>query len=106
MSFFSKKSEICICEPRKELNVVKIVFKTIAITFAVLVFIPTLFVKREDGFDGYGLLSHVGYRKSTDKDGKKRRDVSVTLMDLSRYGVENKRETVEEENEDSISIEK
>lgn len=105
MSILDKISGICSCEHKKEVNVGKIVFKTVAITAAVLAFVPTVFVKREDGFDGYGLLSRVSYKKSKNDEGKEREDIFVTLIDLGRYGIGNKKETVEEENENSISIE-
>ena len=90
---------------KKEINVGKAVFKAVAITAAVLAFVPTVFVKRKDGFDAYALLSHVGYRKTTDDNGKQHRDVEVTLIDVSRYGIGNKKEIPVDENEDSISIE-
>ena len=105
MSFLNKIADVCVCEQRKKVNVGKIVFKTVAITAAVLAFVPTVFVKRGDGFDGYGLLSRVSYKKSKNDEGKEREDIFVTLVDLGRYGIGNKKETVEEENEDSISIE-
>ena len=104
MSCFNEITKYFAHEEKKEINVGKAVFKAVAITAAVLAFVPTVFVKREDGFDAYGLLSRVGYIKSTDENGKSRGDIFVTLIDLSRYGVGNKKETVEE-NEDSISIE-
>ena len=104
MSFLDKIAGICPCEHKKEVNVGKIVFKTVAITATVLAFVPTVFVKREGGFDAYGLLSRVGYRKSTDGEHKTHYNVVVSLIDLSRYGIGNKKETAEEENENSISI--
>lgn len=76
---------------KKEVNIGKVVFKAVAITVAVIAFVPTVFVKRENGFDAYGLLSRVGYRKTTDDSGKQRRDVEVTLIDVSRYKGENKK---------------
>ena len=105
MSYFNEITKYFAREEKKEINVGKAVFKAVAITAAVLAFVPTVFVKREDGFDGYGLLSRVGYRKTTDDNGKQRRDVEVTLIDVSRYGIGNKKEVLVEENEDSISIE-
>ena len=104
MSILDKISGICSCEHKKEVNVGKIVFKTVAITATVLAFVPTVFVKREGGFDAYGLLSRVGYRKSTDEEDKTHYNFVVSLIDLSRYGIGNKKETAEEENENSISI--
>ena len=85
-------------------NQAKIVLKTVAITAAVLAFVPTVFViKKGKGFDGYGLLSHVKYEKTTDEEGKERRDVNITLIDLSRYGIDIGKK--EEKNEDSSGIE-
>ena len=104
MSFLDKIAGICPCEHKKEVNVGKIVFKTVAITATMLAFVPTVFVKREGGFDAYALLSRIGYRKSTDGEGKTHHNVVVSLIDLSRYGIGNKNETAEEENENSISI--
>ena len=76
---------------KKEVNIGKVVFKAVAITVAVIAFVPTVFVKRENGFDAYGLLTRVGYRKTTDDNGKQHRNVEVTLIDVSRYKGENKK---------------
>ena len=102
MGLFNKKSDICFCE-KNETSVGKIVFKTIAITAAVIAFVPSVFVKRDEGFDAYGLLSRVGYRKSKDAEGKDRHDVTVTLIDLERYGIKTKKDE-EEKDEDSTGI--
>ena len=107
MSFLDKISGICVCEQKKEVNVGKIVFKTAAITSAILAFVPTVIkINKGKGFDAYALLSHVKYEKSTSEDGKVRRDITINILDLERYGVglKNKEQT-EENNEDSISIE-
>ena len=84
-----KEIEKCLpCEQKNEVNVGKIVFKTVAITTAVLAFVPTVFkINKGKGFDAYGLLSHVKYEKNTNDEGKIQHDVSVTLVDLGRYGV-------------------
>ena len=98
MSFTKEIAKYLSCEPKKEVSVGNVVFKTIAITAAVLAFVPTVFVKRENGFDAYGLLSRVGYKKSIDEDGKPHHNIVATLIDLSRYGVGQNKETVENEN--------
>ena len=103
MGIFNKNTDICLCE-KNEISVGKIVFKTIAITAAAIAFVPSVFVKREDGFDAYGLLSRVGYKKSKDAEGKDRHDVFVTLIDLERYGIKTKKDDEEEKNEDSTGI--
>ena len=107
MNFFDKISKTCICEQKKEVSVGKIVFKTIAITTAVLAFVPSVIkINKGKGFDAYGLLSHVKYEKSTDENGQPRRDISISLIDLSRYGIGTDDEIEEEKtDENSISIE-
>lgn len=102
MGLFNKNSDICFCE-KNETSVGKIVFKTIAITAAVIAFVPSVFVKRDEGFDAYGLLSRVGYRKSKDAEGKDRHDFTVTLIDLERYGIKTKKDE-KEKDEDSTGI--
>jgi hypothetical protein len=95
----------CKCEPQKEVNVGKIVFKTVAITTAVLAFIPTVIkVNKGKGFDAYGLLSRVSYTKGVDEEGKTHYNVLISLIDLSRYGIGIDKEDAKE-NEDSIGIE-
>ena len=107
MKFSDITSFGCKCEPQKEVNVGKIVFKTVAITTAILAFVPTVFrIHKGEGFDGYGLLSRVSYKKSVNEDGSTHHNVVVSLIDLSRYGVGTNKESAEDENEDSISIEK
>lgn len=106
MNFTKEIAKYLSCEQKREVSVGKIVFKTIAITAAVLAFVPTVFVKKENGFDAYGLLSRVGYEKSIDESGKPHHNIVATLIDLSRYGVGQNEGRVEEENENSISIEK
>jgi hypothetical protein len=106
MNFTKEIAKYLPCTKKEEVNVGKIVFKTIAITTAVLAFIPTVFViKKGKGFDGYGLLSRVGYEKSTDENGKPHHNIIVTLIDLSRYGIDTEKKEQIEENENSISIE-
>ena len=63
------------------------VFSAIAATAAVLSFIPTVFVKREDGFDAYAILSKLSYRSKINEEGKKRVEISIKLFDLERYGI-------------------
>ena len=92
MNYINEITKYFVREEKKEIGVGKTVFKAVAITTAILAFVPTVFVKREDGFDGYGLLSRVGYKKSTDENGKTQHNVIVTLVDLSRYGIGNKKE--------------
>jgi hypothetical protein len=110
MKIFENKGKCLICEDNKT-SAGKIIFKTVAITAAVLAFVPTVFkINKGRGFEGYALLSKVEYEKSTDEEGKVRRDVRINLLDLERYGVDlNKnKETCDQtyENvEDSISIE-
>ena len=95
----------CKCEVQKEVNVGKIVFKTVAITTAVLAFIPTVIkVNKGKGFDAYGLLSRVSYKKGVDEEGKTHYNVLISLIDLSRYGIGTDKEDAKE-NEDSIGIE-
>ena len=106
MKFTEEIAKYLSCEPEKEVKVGKIVLKTVAVTVAVLAVVPTVFVKRENGFDAYGLLSRVGYKKSIDEDGKPHHNIVATLIDLSRYGAGQNKKTVEKENENSISIEK
>jgi hypothetical protein len=96
MNYINEITKYFVREEKKEIGVGKTVFKAVAITTAILAFVPTVFVKREDGFDGYGLLSRVGYKKSTDENGKTQHNVIVTLIDISRYGIGNKKETLEE----------
>ena len=105
MKFSDITSFGCKCEPQKEVNVGKIVFKTVAITTAILAFVPTVFrIHKGEGFDGYGLLSRVSYKKSVDEEGKTHYNVLISLIDLSRYGIGTDKEDAKE-NEDSISIE-
>lgn len=107
MNFIDKISKICVCDQKKDISVGKIVFKTIAITTAVLAFVPSVIkINKGKGFDAYGLLSHVKYEKNTDENGKLRRDISISLIDLSRYGIGTNDEIEEEIDENSISIEK
>lgn len=107
MKFFDKFADICICEQKKDVNVGKIVFKTAAITAAVLAFVPTVIkINKGKGFDAYGLLSHVKYEKKTDETGRTDHDVRIDLIDLERYGIDRidlKKES-KEENEDSSGI--
>ena len=105
MSFLDNIADKYICQRTKDVNVGKIIFKTVAITTAVLAFVPTVFkINKGKGFDAYGLLSHVKYEKSIDENGETRRDVSITLIDLSRYGIESELENEGEGNEDSSCI--
>ena len=104
MKFSDITSFGCKCEPQKEVNVGKIVFKTVAITTAILAFVPTVFrIHKGEGFDGYGLLSRVSYKKGVDEEGKTHYNVLISLIDLSRYGIGTDKEDAKE-NEDSISI--
>lgn len=107
MSVLDKILGICSCEQKKEVSVGKVVFKTMAITGAVLAFVPSVIkINKGKGFDAYGLLSHVKYEKNTDENGKEHHNVLVTLIDLERYGIHPKVDVEKEEiNEDSISIE-
>ena len=99
MNFLKEIEKYLPCEQKKEISVGKIVFKTVAITTAVLAFVPTVIrINKGKGFDAYGLLSHVKYEKKTDEEGKTAHDVSVTLIDLSRYGVGDEEEANEDEN--------
>ena len=67
----------------------KIVLKTALITSAILAFVPTVFkINKGKGFDAYSILSHVKYEKNKTEEGKIEHNVSVTLVDLSRYGIE------------------
>lgn len=106
MSFTKEIAKYLPCAKKEEINVGKIVFKTAAITTAILAFVPTVIkVNRGSGFDAYGLLSHVKYEKSTGEDGKERCDISITLIDLDRYGVNlGKKDQQEDHDEDSIGI--
>ena len=112
MKIFENKGKCLVCEDNKT-GAGKIIFKTVAITAAVLAFVPTVFkINKGRGFEGYGLLSKVEYEKSTDEEGKVRRDVRINLIDLERYGVDlskSKKDCDGCENgenvEDSISIE-
>ena len=81
---------------KKEPGIAKTAFKAVAVTVAVLAVVPTVFVKREDGFDMYGILSRVGYKKTVNENGEKSHNVALTLVDLSRYGVCTNKENVEE----------
>ena len=102
MNFTKEIAKYLPCSKKQEVSVGKIVFKTIAITTAVLAFVPTVFViKKGKGFDGYGLLSRVGYEKSTDENGKPHHNIIVTLIDLSRYGIDTNSEQSEDNSEDN-----
>lgn len=107
MNFKKEIAKYLPCAKAEEVNVGKIIFKTAAITTAVLAFLPTVIkINKGKGFDAYALLSHVKYEKSTAEDGEVRRDISIYLLDLERYGVNLKnKEQTEENNENSISIE-
>lgn len=104
MNFIKAIAEYLPCEQKKEVNVGKIVFKTVAITTAILAFVPTVIkINKGKGFEAYGLLSRVEYAKTTDNEGKNRRDISIDLIDLSRYGIKTNKE--ETKNEDSSCVE-
>ena len=108
MKLFSDMIELIPCMQEKKCNTGKIVLKTVAITAAVLAFVPTIIkINKGKGFEAYALLSKVKYEKTTDEEGKVRRDVSINLIDLERYGVDVNKNDAEEENvdEDSLSIE-
>ena len=107
MKFIENITSYIPCAQKPEVNVGKIVFKTVAITAAVFAFVPTVIkVNKGKGFDAYAPLTHVKYEKSTAEDGKVRRDITVHLLDLERYGVSIKgKAQTEEENEDSSCIE-
>ena len=107
MNFFDKFS-VYACE-KKQVSVGRIVFKTVAITTAVLAFVPTVIVRHKGkGFDAYGLLSHVKYEKSIGEDGKPHHNIMATLIDVTRYGVgtgdKEKTKEINENNEDSSCI--
>lgn len=104
MNISEKILEICAAEPKKQVSAGKIIFKTAAITAAILAFVPTVIkLNKGRGFDAYGLLSHVKYEKSTGENGERRYDVSVKLVDLERYGV-NLSKKNGDKNEDSVGI--
>lgn len=106
MNFTKEIAKYLPCTKKEEVNVGKIVFKTIAITTAVLAFVPTVIkINKGKGFDAYALLSHVKYEKSVGEDGKELHDITVHLIDLSRYGINTEKKEQIEENENSISIE-
>ena len=108
MKLFSDITELIPCTQRNRCNTGKIIFKTVAVTAAVLAFVPTIIkINKGKGFEAYALLSKVEYKKTTDDEGNVCRDVSIRLIDLERYGIDlNKNETeTEEADEDSISIE-
>ena len=73
-------------------NQSKIILKTVAVTAAVLAFVPTVFVfKKGKGFDGYGLLSHLKYEKKPKENGGIVHNVTLDLIDLQRYGIDLKK---------------
>ncbi len=75
----------------------KIVLKSVLITGAVLAFVPTVFkINKGEGFDGYGLLSRLSFKKRTDENGRARYDWYYSLIDLERYGAEIPKESNEE----------
>ncbi|MBE6583976.1 MAG: hypothetical protein E7649_03195 [Ruminococcaceae bacterium] len=107
MSFNKEIAKYIPFVKKEEVSKGRIIFKTAAITTAILAFVPTVIkVNKGSGFDAYGILSHVKYKKSTGEDGKVRHDVIINLIDLERYGIDtkNKKQT-EENNEDCLSIE-
>ncbi len=104
MKFLDEISKYLPCMQKNDVNVGKIIFKTAAITTAILAFVPTVIkINKGRGFDAYGLLSHVEYEKTTDEEGKEKRNLNITLFDLSRYGINFSKE--DEKNEDSSCIE-
>lgn len=102
MNFTKEIAKYLPCSKKEEVSVGKIVFKTIAITTAVLAFVPTVIkINKGKGFDAYALLSHVKYEKSVGEDGKERHDITVHLIDLSRYGIDTNNEQSEDNSEDN-----
>lgn len=102
MNFTKEIAKYLPCSKKEEVSVGKIVFKTIAITTAVLAFVPTVIkINKGKGFDAYALLSHVKYEKSVGEDGKERHDITVNLIDLSRYGIGTNNEQSEDNSEDN-----
>ncbi len=77
---------------RKKCSNRKTVVKTVLATTAVLAFVPTIVkINKGEGFDAYGLLSHVKYEKHTDETGKLRKSIKINLIDLERYGIKSKK---------------
>ncbi|MBQ8408161.1 MAG: hypothetical protein IJY39_04785 [Clostridia bacterium] len=106
MKFIDEIAEYLPVMKAEKPAVGKIVLKTALITTAVLAFVPTVFkINKGKGFDAYGILSHVKYEKKTNDEGKTEHDVSVTLVDLSRYGVNELNVNKEEQEEPQELIE-
>lgn len=106
MDFLKEIEKYLPFEQKKEVNVGKIIFKTAAITTAILAFVPTVFkINKGKGFDAYGLLSHVKYEKKTNEEGNAQHEVSVTLVDLERYGIKELNVSEEAENDEEVALE-
>ena len=75
-------------EQKSEVNVGKIVFKTVAITAAVLAFVPTVFkINKGEGFEGYGLLCTLKYEKKPREGGGYDMNYTYNMIDLDRFGI-------------------
>ena len=76
------------CAKKESPSIGKIALKTALITTAVLAFVPTVFKKTENGFDAYGILSHLKYEKKPKEDGTDEKHITYNLIDLDRYSAD------------------
>ena len=84
----------------------KIVLKTVLLTTAVLAFVPTVFkINKGKGFDAYGILSHLKYEKKTNEEGNAQHEISLSLVDLERYGVIDSNDNEDVQDDEAIEIE-
>lgn len=92
MRFIKKIAECLSVIRNRRYKVGKIVLITAAITAIALAFIPTVFVKNDNGFDVYSLFSKVSYKNRIGENGKKEGwDFNYNLFDLERYGIKKKK---------------
>lgn len=84
----------------------KIVLKTVLLTTAVLAFVPTVFkINKGKGFDAYGILSHLKYEKKTGEEGNTQHEVSLSLVDLERYGIIESNDGEEVQDDKAVEVE-
>jgi hypothetical protein len=83
-------------------SVGKIILKTALITTAALAFIPTVFKKTANGFEAYGILSHMKYEKNPKQNATYEMNFTYNMIDLDRYSAD---EPVAEEIEEIEALE-